>query len=244
MTSGARLRPPQSSFSSTFNHQVVDSQSFFVDCEHPSLEAVAALDPPPPLTFARYLASLATGAELAAEGPAARTSFSAEARACCLEAPVIFEAYAPEGEWGGQRLMRYRQLEAETPFYENIFMAGSVHLYVLQATCCVWVTVQVYFVDLKNVCALLEFRDFNRWLLPLKGEQLTSNSWVLFIPALQLLLGTAVVATSCCITCGFTDAIDIVLNSLAFTFISKVAELCAPPEGPLEPAASSLDARP
>ena len=83
-------------------------------------------------------------------------------------------------------------------------------------------TTHVYFVDLKNVCNLLEFRDFNRWLLPLKGEQLPQNSWVLLIPALQLLLCTAVACVSCCITCGFTDAVDIVLNSLAFTFIAKV----------------------
>ena len=30
-----------------------------------------------------------------------------------------------------------------------------------------------------QVCNLLEFRDFNRWLLPLKGEQLPQNTWVL-----------------------------------------------------------------
>jgi len=63
-----------------------------------------------------------------------------------------------------------------------------------------------------QVCNLLEFRDFNRWLLPLKGEQLPQNTWVLLIPALQLLLCTAVACVSCCITCGFTDAVDVVLN--------------------------------
>ena len=66
--------------------------------------------------------------------------------------------------------------------------------------------------SLTQVCNLLEFRDFNRWLLPLKGEQLPQNTWVLLIPALQLLLCTAVACVSCCITCGFTDAVDVVLN--------------------------------
>ena len=32
----------------------------------------------------------------------------------------------------------------------------------------------------------------------------------------------ASVAVSCCVTCGYTAAFDIVLNSLAFTFISQV----------------------
>ena len=67
--------------------------------------------------------------------------------------------------------------------------------------------------SLTQVCNLLEFRDFNRWLLPLKGEQLPQNTWVLLIPALQLLLCTAVACVSCCITCGFTDAVDIGLNT-------------------------------
>ena len=84
---------------------------------------------------------------------------------------------------------------------------------------------QVFFVDLKQVSRLLLFRDFNRWLLPQKGEELQPNSWVMAIPLLQFLLGSSVVAVSCCVTCGFIDAIDIVLNSLAFTFISRISEI-------------------
>jgi len=62
----------------------------------------------------------------------------------------------------------------------------------------------------------------HRWLLPHKGESLQDNGWVLVIPLLRYVLATGVVAVSCCVTCGYTDAFDIVLNSLAFTFISEV----------------------
>ena len=73
--------------------------------------------------------------------------------------------------------------------------------------------------------AVLRFRDFNRWMLPHKGETLRDNGWVLAIPLLRYALATGVVAVSCCVTCGYTDAFDIVLNSLAFTFISEVPEM-------------------
>jgi len=74
------------------------------------------------------------------------------------------------------------------------------------------------------VVDLLRYRDFNRWLLPLKGEELRANGWVLFIPLLQYTLGLGVVIVSCTVTCGTMDAFEIVLNSLAFTFISQVAK--------------------
>jgi hypothetical protein len=204
---------------------------------------VAALEPHPRPTLARYLLRLTLEAryllrlvteegeggegdaqlDQGAGGGDGGGAFSAAVRAHCLRQSIAIEAYAPDGGQGGSRHMRYRTLEAETMFHENIFNVESWYMYLLQFTCCVWVTTHVYFVDLKNVCNLLEFRDFNRWLLPLKGEQLPQNTWVLLIPAMQLLLCTAVASVSCCITCGFTDAVDIVLNSLAFTFIAKVA---------------------
>lgn len=102
---------------------------------------------------------------------------------------------------------------------------------------------QVYFVDFTEVVHLLKFRDFNRWMLPHKGEVLRDNGWVLAIPLLRYVLATGVVAVSCCVTCGYDDAFDIVLNSLAFTFISEVPEMfnqplikygstCCPPTAP------------
>jgi len=75
------------------------------------------------------------------------------------------------------------------------------------------------------VDALLAFRDFNRWLLPLKDETPRRNGWVLAIPMLQWTLACAIVGVSCTITCACTTGFDAVMNSLAFTFISTVAEV-------------------
>ena len=95
----------------------------------------------------------------------------------------------------------------------------------LQLVCCVWVTVQVYFADFEAVRSMLAFRDFNRWLLPLKGETPRRNAWVLAIPLLQYCLACAIVSVSCVITCACTTGFDAVMNSLAFTFISTIAEV-------------------
>ena len=125
-------------------------------------------------------------------------------------------------------IARFRTLEEETYFYQNVFASlseGYLLLPVLQLVCCVWVTVQVYFVDFQSVKALLEFRDFNRWLLPLKGETLRDNSWVVAIPLIQYALGVAIVSISCVIICASTSGFDAVMNSLAFTFITTVAEV-------------------
>lgn len=119
----------------------------------------------------------------------------------------------------------YRALPETTYFYQNMFGSGSVLITILQLVCCVWVAVQVYFADFTQVEALLAYRDFNRWLLPRKGEQLLANGWVMVVPVLRCALAMCVVGVSCCVTCGYNDAIDIVLNSLAFTFISEVPEM-------------------
>ena len=120
---------------------------------------------------------------------------------------------------GGKTLRAY---EIQSFYYTNMFTGDAQHIF-LQLVCCVWVTVQVYFVDFRNVAALLRFRDFIRWLQPLKGEEVRSNGWVMFIPLLQYALGLLVVLVSCTVTCGTGDAFEVVLNSLAFTFISQVA---------------------
>lgn len=138
---------------------------------------MAALEPPPRLTLARYLLRLATGG---AEGDAqlgdaggggdgiswgdatweeARSSSSAAAfstamRAHCLGQSVTLEAYAPDGQ-GGSRHMHYRALEAETMFHENIFNVDCWYMYLLQFTCCVWVTTHVSFVDLLTLTLTL-----------------------------------------------------------------------------------------
>jgi len=156
----------------------------------------------------------ALGIQVASTAP-----LSEEALGRCLELDVAFEA-SLEG-----RHVQYRKLEREVFFYQNTFAAGGLAINVLKLVCCVWVSVQVYFVDFQNVCALLQYRDFNRWLLPLKKEELRHNYWVLVIPVVQYILAVSIVSVSCSIICGYDKAFDIVLNSLAFTFISQVPEI-------------------
>ena len=160
-------------------------------------------------------------------------ALSTAAAELCADLDVFFQvAVAPDG-----RLARYRKHEREVAFYENIF--GGVAqsdswlkacvLLALQLICCVWVTVQVYYVDFAAVEGLLRFRDFNRWLLPQKGEVLPRNGWVLCIPLLQFLLGCGIVGVSCCMICACSSGFDAVMSTLAFTFISTVAEVCNDP---------------
>lgn len=231
------------------NPPSVDSRRLFVNCNEPTAEAKGFLEeesgssdvvkniatvaaslipsvaPDWASDWASYFAGLVTSlteSKITAGSATASVEtygLSAAALARCLELEVAFPADV------AGKPVQYRSLEHDTPFYENIFGVGDVRIYVLQVVCCVWVTVQVYFTDFKNVAALLEYRDFNRWLLPLKGEELRNNSWVLLIPLLQYMLAVGVVAVSCCVTCGYVNAFDIVLNSLAFTFISQIAEL-------------------
>lgn len=94
---------------------------------------------------------------------------------------------------------------------------------------CVWVLTHSYFRDFRRVESLLVYRDFNRWFLPEKGEVLQSNGWVLAIPLLQWALSMSIVTVSWCMICGFDDAFDVVMNSMAFTFIAEVSETFAEP---------------
>ena len=151
---------------------------------------------------------------------------SPAARALCSSLETELVVPLPNG-----RRASYRRLSRPTYFYQNVFGAAgdeggaSASLILLQIVCCVWVSVQVYFVDVTSVESLLAFRDFNSWLLPLKGETPRRNRWVLCLPLLQFALACAIVAVSCVITCACTSGFDAVMNSLAFTFISTVAEV-------------------
>lgn len=224
----------------------VESQNLFVDCDQPTPEAKGYLEEESAQSdafskiaiaaaalmidwasdWASYFVGFAASwmsATIVDPGNATdilgSNSLSAAALARCLELEVAFAADV------NGKPVQYRSLEHETPFFKNIFGEASGWIHILRVVCCVWVTVQVYFTDFKNVDALLQYRDFNRWLLPLKGEELRNNQWVMLIPLLQYLLAVGVVAVSCCVTCGYINAFDIVLNSLAFTFISQVAEV-------------------
>jgi hypothetical protein len=47
----------------------------------------------------------------------------------------------------------------------------------------------------------------------------------MLIPLVQFGLACAVLSVSCAVTCGADNAFDVVLNSLAFTFISEIPTL-------------------
>eukprot|EP00041_Stephanoeca_diplocostata_P029250 m.858809 g.858809 ORF g.858809 m.858809 type:complete len:394 (+) comp23525_c0_seq1:370-1551(+) len=125
-------------------------------------------------------------------------------------------------------LVQYRSATLDTLFYDNT-LAGSCTLTTLQIVCCIWVMTHSYFRDFQHVQSLLQYRDFSRWFLPRKGEVLRKNSWVLLIPAMQWVLSTAIVSVSWCLIAGYSDPVDVVLNSMAFTFINEVAETFAEP---------------
>lgn len=137
----------------------------------------------------------------------------------CVQLDIVFELPAASASRAEPVILR--RLELPTYYYMNMLTGDAQHTF-LQVVCCVWVTVQVYYVDFQNVASLLRFRDFIRWLQPQKGESLRSNSWVMLIPMLQFALGLLVVLVSCTVTCGTEEPFDVVLNSLAFTFISQV----------------------
>ena len=229
---------------------VVDSETLFVDCLRPSAAAIKWLEvlagsrlaaaTMPTGTFAA--ATLAHQC-LASEGSdctppsfSSGTTLSSAALEVCIGLDVAFSLPLPRATDGSSTAgaVEFRRLERETFFYENVFgvlarrqpgQGLPIVLTLLQLVCCVWVVVHVYFVDFAAVERLLRFRDFNTWFKPLKGEKPDSKWWVITIPLIQFLLGSSIVAVSCCITCACTSGFDAVMNSLAFTFISTVAEV-------------------
>jgi len=144
--------------------------------------------------------------------------------ATCRELDVAFEFPPSTGRMPGAAPLTMRTFEEHTFYYQSMFQ-GDVEHTLLQLVCCVWVSAFVYFDDFKSVAHLLEFRDFNRWFLPLKGESPVHKQWVLILPLVQMVLSTALVCVSCCITCALDEASDVVLNCLAFTFIGQVDDL-------------------
>lgn len=230
---------------------VVDSETLFVDCLRPSAAAIKWLE----VLAGRGLAAAAMSTGTFAAATLAHQCLASEGSDCtppsfssdtptlssaalevCIGLDVAFSLPLPSATEGSSTAgaVEFRRLERETFFYENVFgvlarrqpgQGLPIVLTLLQLVCCVWVVVHVYFVDFAAVERLLRFRDFNTWFKPLKGEKPDSKWWVITIPLIQFLLGSSIVAVSCCITCACTSGFDAVMNSLAFTFISTVAEV-------------------
>ena len=218
---------------------VVDTHERFVDCERPGVNA-ALLEVVATRAGAAALESSMCGPDALADGVcgspsdagAGSSPLSAAAYSHCATLDVAFAV--PLSCDNATHVARYRRVVLETYFYENVLGAASgaeersLVLLALQLVCSIWVTVQVYFVDFLAVDRLLQFRDFNAWLLPLKGERPRSNAWVLLFPLTQYALGVAIVTVSCAITCSSTSGFDAIMNSLGVFAASALtcAHLC------------------
>ena len=130
------------------------------------------------------------------------------------------EAFPVEMEACGSVL---RRVDFHRYFYQNVFSCGEPAVCILQTICCTWVMCCVYYRVHEGLYALLAYYDFNEYFLPLKNEKV-SNRWALALGFLQWLLSCFVVCVSCICICGYESASDVVLNSLAFTFIAEVSE--------------------
>lgn len=133
-----------------------------------------------------------------------------------------FEAgkYAFEADLRGVTVQHYT-LERSTRYFDSILKEGDGSIYVLRLICCIWVFSQVYLQEFTNVQSLLLYHDFSCWFLPLKGEPIR-NAWAACIPLIQYFVILVVATVSFVIICAQAEAFDIVMNSLAFTFIAEV----------------------
>eukprot|EP00405_Crypthecodinium_cohnii_P018395 CAMPEP_0206455544 /NCGR_PEP_ID=MMETSP0324_2-20121206/21816_1 /ASSEMBLY_ACC=CAM_ASM_000836 /TAXON_ID=2866 /ORGANISM="Crypthecodinium cohnii, Strain Seligo" /LENGTH=488 /DNA_ID=CAMNT_0053926269 /DNA_START=38 /DNA_END=1501 /DNA_ORIENTATION=+ len=134
----------------------------------------------------------------------------------CLEAGELsFEADVRG------RTISYHRIEHSVPFFDAILLEGKPMVYVLRLICCAWQFGQVYFEDFDSIRRLFDYHDFSQWFLPIKGEDLRP-SFVLIIPLVQFSILLIVTTVSFMVLCAQTEAFDIVMNSLAFTFIAQV----------------------
>lgn len=123
----------------------------------------------------------------------------------------------------GQTVMMHT-LETSTEFYHQVFASGNATVFLLRFICCTWVFSQVYLQEFRSVRALLRYHDFSRWFLPLKGEEVR-NSWTICIPIIQYMVLQCITIVSFLVICTFDEPFDIVMNSLAFTFIAEVGSV-------------------
>jgi len=137
------------------------------------------------------------------------------ANACLEDGKFSFEADV-RGE-----LTQHYTLERSTRYYDSILKEGDASIYILRLICCVWVFSQLYLQEFSNVQSLLLYHDFSLWFLPIKGETIR-NGWAIGLPLIQYSVILVVCTVSFVIICAQAEAFDIVMNSLAFTFIAEV----------------------
>eukprot|EP00932_Pfiesteria_piscicida_P005202 SRR837773.15108.p1 GENE.SRR837773.15108~~SRR837773.15108.p1 ORF type:complete len:496 (-),score=16.62 SRR837773.15108:113-1399(-) len=119
------------------------------------------------------------------------------------------------------KTVTYHRIEHSVPFYDAVLLEGTSTIFLLRLVCCAWQFGQVYFEDFDSIRRLFRYHDFSQWFLPVKGEDLRP-SYVLIIPLIQFAVLLIVTTVSFMVLCAQTEAFDIVMNSLAFTFIAQV----------------------
>lgn len=169
----------------------------------------------PPSVATEHMTIVCSNATAVADA-FSRGFLSASTSAECVEAGK----FAFEADFRGQA-GHYYTLERSTRYFDSILKEGDSSIYVLRLICCIWVFSQVYLQEFTNVQSLLLYHDFSCWFLPLKGEPIR-NSWAVGIPLIQYLVILVVATVSFVIICAQAEAFDIVMNSLAFTFIAEV----------------------
>jgi hypothetical protein len=136
----------------------------------------------------------------------------------CMEAGDNEIAFIADA-YGSPR--EFYKMEKQTMFYDSVLKEGSLFIYLLRIVCCAWVFSQVYFQGFGNVSDLLDYHDFSYFYLPAKGYT-PSNHWAICFPLIQYSILVVVTCVSFIMICSISEAFDIVLNSLAFTFITEV----------------------
>mmetsp|Transcript_158640 Transcript_158640/g.280188 ORF Transcript_158640/g.280188 Transcript_158640/m.280188 type:complete len:419 (-) Transcript_158640:157-1413(-) len=115
----------------------------------------------------------------------------------------------------------YHTLEKSTLYYDAILTGGEFTIYLLRLICCIWVFSQIYLQQFASIRSLLAYHDFSCWFLPLKGETL-GHGWTIVLPLIQYVVLLVVATVSFVILCAQDEAFDVVMNTLAFTFIAEV----------------------
>merc|ERR1719356_1537720 len=108
-----------------------------------------------------------------------------------------------------------------TPFHRAVLMEGDCMVHALRLVCCAWVFSQIYFQHFIHVRSLIEYHDFSRWFLPLKGTE-TRNNWAVYVAFVQYFIVLVDLTVSFVVISAQGEPFDIVMNSMAFTFIAEI----------------------
>lgn len=141
--------------------------------------------------------------------------FPADAESCREEGTFAFEADV-RGVTAA-----YYQLEVSKPFYETVLIEKGSQICLLRLICSLWVYSQAYFNHFQAVRSVVGYYDFSRWFLPLKGSEVR-NQWTIVIPMIQFTILLILTCVSFLVIWAQDEAFDVVMNSLAFTFIFEV----------------------